>query len=57
MTASSNVVTGLEDAEQSAASERAMYQGDRRNSGMFPCLIPKHVCLRKKENCKKGDAQ
>ena len=51
------VVIGLEDEEQSAASERAMNWSDRRNSGMFPCLIHKRVCLQKNENCEKGDAQ
>ena len=57
MTVIDNVVIGLEEEERSAVSERAMNQGDRRNSGMFPCLIHKRVCLQKNENCEKGDAQ
>jgi hypothetical protein len=51
------VAIGMQEEERSAVSERAANQSDRRNSGMFPCLIPRQVCLRKKENCKKGDAQ
>jgi hypothetical protein len=51
------VVIGLQEEEQAAVSERAMNWSDRRNSGMFPCLIHKRVCLQKKENCEKGDAQ
>ena len=51
------VAIDLEEEERYAVNERAMNWSERRNSGMFPCLIPKQVCLRKNENCKKGDAQ
>lgn len=54
---SDNVMIGLEEKKQSAVSERAMNQSDRCNGSMLPCIIREKVCLRKKENCEKGDAQ
>jgi len=57
VTVSDNVMIGLEEKKQSAVSERAMNQSDRCNGSMLPCIIREKVCLRKKENCEKGDAQ
>lgn len=54
---SENVMIGSEEKEQSAVNECATNLSDGHNGGMFPCLVRERVCLRKKENCGKGDAQ
>ena len=50
-------VTGQEEEEQSAVSERAIHWSDRRHGGAHQCFVPKRMCLRNNENCGKGEAQ
>lgn len=51
-----NVAIELLAEEQAAVSERAVNWRDRCGEGKFLCFIPKRVCLREKEQGKKGDA-
>lgn len=57
MTLSKKAEIGLAEKQEAVVSGRETNRNGGRAGRRYRCLIPTRTCLRKMENCEKGDTQ